>query len=233
MRIDHDNSSVASAAVYDQLGAYLFVALETSREVAVIDAYGGRQVLRFDVGRAPQGLALSADGRTLYVNNSWTARVGVFDLKPLLDQGLMSVPLVANAGRRRHREARGQRAARQAALLRRPRHPPRARSLHQLRLLPQRWRPRRPRLGPHRLRRRPAQHHQPARPRRRGRGLPALEQQLRRSAGLRRTDPQPVRRHRPDDRRAVLCRHAQPAAGRSPRPACPPTSTRWRPTSLR
>ncbi|HEU5294366.1 MAG TPA: PA14 domain-containing protein, partial [Burkholderiaceae bacterium] len=96
MRIDHDNASVASAAAYDQLGAYLFVALETSREVAVIDAYGGRQLLRFDVGRAPQGLALSPDGRTLYVSQFMDRSVGVFDLKPLLDQGLMSVPLVAN-----------------------------------------------------------------------------------------------------------------------------------------
>ena len=96
MRIDHDNASVASAAVYDRLGAYLFVALETSREVAVIDAYGGRQVLRFDVGRAPQGLALSPDGRTLYVNQFMDRSVGVFDLKPLLEQGLTSVPLLAN-----------------------------------------------------------------------------------------------------------------------------------------
>ena len=86
-RIDHDNASVASAAVFDQLGVYLFVALETSREVAVVDAYGGRQVLRFDVGRAPQGLALSPDGRTLYVNNFMDRSVGVFDLGPLLDQG--------------------------------------------------------------------------------------------------------------------------------------------------
>src|SRR5262249_17211303 len=36
-RIDHDNASVASAAVFDKLGVYLFVALETSREVAVLD----------------------------------------------------------------------------------------------------------------------------------------------------------------------------------------------------
>jgi DNA-binding beta-propeller fold protein YncE len=46
-RIDHDNASVASAAVYDTRGVYLFVALETSREVAVIDAHGGYQVMRF------------------------------------------------------------------------------------------------------------------------------------------------------------------------------------------
>ena len=38
-RIDHDNASLASAAVFDPLGVYLFVALETSREVAVLDAH--------------------------------------------------------------------------------------------------------------------------------------------------------------------------------------------------
>ncbi|HEX6019325.1 MAG TPA: galactose oxidase-like domain-containing protein, partial [Burkholderiaceae bacterium] len=98
LRIDHDNASVASAAAYDRLGAYLFVALETSQEVAVIDAYGGRELMRFDVRLAPQGLALSPDGKTLYVNQFMDRSVGVFDLKPLLEQGLMSVPLVANLG---------------------------------------------------------------------------------------------------------------------------------------
>ncbi len=37
-RVDLDNASLASAAVFDPFGNYLFVALETSREVAVVDA---------------------------------------------------------------------------------------------------------------------------------------------------------------------------------------------------
>ncbi len=94
-RIDHDNASVASAAVFDPLGSYLFVALETSREVAVIDAHGGRQLMRFDVGRAPQGLTLSPDGRTLYVSNFMDRSVDVRDLRPLLDRGELNVPAVA------------------------------------------------------------------------------------------------------------------------------------------
>jgi hypothetical protein len=44
------------------LGNYLFVALETSREVAVVDVQGWYEIFRFDVGRAPQGLAISNDG---------------------------------------------------------------------------------------------------------------------------------------------------------------------------
>ena len=47
----------------------------------MIDAHGGDELLRFDVGRAPQGLALSADGKTLYVNNFMDRTVGVFDLR--------------------------------------------------------------------------------------------------------------------------------------------------------
>ena len=97
-RIDHDNASVASAALFDRLGVYLFVALETSREVAVIDAHRGDELMRFDVGRAPQGLALSADGKTLFVNNFMDRTVGVFDLTPLVQNGQASVPLLATLG---------------------------------------------------------------------------------------------------------------------------------------
>jgi YVTN family beta-propeller protein len=90
-RVDHDDSSLATAAVYDRHGVYLFVALETSQEVAVLDAHGGYERFRFDAGRAPQGLALSADGRTLYVNNFMDRTIGVFDLSPLVDEGRSEV----------------------------------------------------------------------------------------------------------------------------------------------
>ena len=94
-RVDHDNASMASAATYDRRGSLLFVALETSREVAVVDAHSGLQLMRFDTGRAPQGLQLSADGLTLYVDNFMDRSVGVYNLRPLLQQGLYSVPLSA------------------------------------------------------------------------------------------------------------------------------------------
>ena len=94
-RIDHDNASLASAAAFDNFGVYLFVALETSREVAVVDAHGRRELFRFDVGRAPQGIAVSADNTQLFVANFMDRSVGVYDLKPLVQQGVSSVPLVA------------------------------------------------------------------------------------------------------------------------------------------
>ena len=94
-RIDHDNASVASAAAFDPLGVFLFVALETSREVAVIDAHKRTPLLRINVGMAPQALAVSADRRTLYVQNFMDRTVGVFDLTPLVQQSLASAPAVA------------------------------------------------------------------------------------------------------------------------------------------
>jgi DNA-binding beta-propeller fold protein YncE/mono/diheme cytochrome c family protein len=95
MRIDHDNAGMAVAARFDQQGNYLFVALEGSRAVAVVDAYGGRELFRFDVGRAPQGLALATNGERLYVHNGLDRTVTVYDLAPLLTQGELTVTPIA------------------------------------------------------------------------------------------------------------------------------------------
>lgn len=97
-RIDFDNSGVASAAVFDRLGVYLFVALETSREVAIVSAHDSWQIFRINVGIAPQGLALSADGRTLFVSNFMSRTVSVFDLTQLVVDGVTNIPLKATLG---------------------------------------------------------------------------------------------------------------------------------------
>ncbi len=86
-RIDHDNASLGSAAAFHPSGVYLFVALETSRQVAVVNAIGGGELFRIEAGRAPQGLAVSADGKTLYVQNFMDRSVGVVDLSPLVALG--------------------------------------------------------------------------------------------------------------------------------------------------
>lgn len=100
LRVDHDNSGVASAAVFDPTGTYLFVALQTSRQVALVDPAGGREIRKLVSGRAPQGLALSADGRRLFVDNFMDRTVGVIDLTGLLDgqapRNLATIPTVAS-----------------------------------------------------------------------------------------------------------------------------------------
>lgn len=94
-RIDHDNASLASASVFHPSGAYLFTALETSRQIAVVDPVGQRELFRVDTGRAPQGLAVSADGRTLFVTNFMDRSVGVYDLGPLTGFGQFALPAKA------------------------------------------------------------------------------------------------------------------------------------------
>jgi YVTN family beta-propeller protein len=91
-RIDHDNSGVASAAIYHPTGVYLFVALETSRQVAVLDAARKRELFRVEAGLAPQGVAVSADGLTLFVNNAMDRTVGAYDLSGLINAGSINVP---------------------------------------------------------------------------------------------------------------------------------------------
>ncbi|HEU4404286.1 MAG TPA: PA14 domain-containing protein [Polyangiaceae bacterium] len=97
-RVDHDNAGLASAALYHPSGAYLFVALETSRQIAVVDAAGKRELFRHDVGRAPQGLALADDGRTLFVHNFMDRTVSVVSLARLLDFGELALETTAALG---------------------------------------------------------------------------------------------------------------------------------------
>jgi len=94
-RIDHDNASVASAAAFHPSGVYLFVALETSRQIAVVNAVGGGELFRVDVGFAPQGVAVSTDGSTLYAQNFMDRTVSVIDLSPLVQHGELRAPVAA------------------------------------------------------------------------------------------------------------------------------------------
>jgi YVTN family beta-propeller protein len=94
-RLDHDNASVASAAAFDPRGVLLFVALETSREVAVIDAHARREIVRINVGRAPQGLLVAPDGNTLIVSNVMDRNVSVLDIRALRERGQLDVPVLA------------------------------------------------------------------------------------------------------------------------------------------
>jgi hypothetical protein len=94
LRIDHDNASVATGAAISGEGRTLFVALETSREVAVYDTQLGFQMTRLSVGRAPQGVAFSSDGRTLYVHNFMDRSVSRFDVTNLVALHTVNAPLL-------------------------------------------------------------------------------------------------------------------------------------------
>ena len=84
-RVDHDNSSTARNGTFDPNGVFLFVALEGNREVVVIDAFSFQEVLRFDVGFAPQSVATSADGTRVFVHNFMSRSVAIVDTYELMN----------------------------------------------------------------------------------------------------------------------------------------------------
>ncbi len=97
-RLDFDNAGMPSAAIFDPTGSYLYVALEASREVAVCDARRGQIIQRFFVDRAPQGLALSPDGATLFVQNFMSRNVTIHDVSGIQNGGDQPVGTAALVG---------------------------------------------------------------------------------------------------------------------------------------
>ena len=83
-RMDHDNGGIASAAIFGRYGSYLFVALEGSRAIDVIDAYNNESLFRLKTERAPQSLAISDDGLTLFSYNFTDRSVTVYDIFNLI-----------------------------------------------------------------------------------------------------------------------------------------------------
>ncbi len=94
-RRDHDNGGIASTSIFSTTGNYLFVALEGSREIAVVDAYDNSEFYRFPVGRAPQGLALSEDGMTLYTHNFMDRSVTAHDISKIINARATEVSQIA------------------------------------------------------------------------------------------------------------------------------------------
>ncbi len=83
-RVDLDNAGMPSAICFDPWGIYAFTAIEASRSVAVIDVWNQREIVRFNVGRAPQGLTISPDGGTLFVHNFMDRTVTVHNVSGII-----------------------------------------------------------------------------------------------------------------------------------------------------
>jgi large repetitive protein len=92
-RIDHDNSGIASAASFDNSGSYLFVALEASGEVAVVDPYNHNELMRINVGLAPQGLVYVSETNQdkLFVHNFMDRTVSAYDVTQLIRSGITEI----------------------------------------------------------------------------------------------------------------------------------------------
>ena len=86
-RLDFDNFGIPSTALFGRYGSYLFIAGEASREIVIVDPYGAAEIHRFNVQRAPQGLAISPNGLRLYVHNFLSRSISVVELDDVVLEG--------------------------------------------------------------------------------------------------------------------------------------------------
>jgi YVTN family beta-propeller protein len=85
-RKDLNDRDMAQAVAFSRYGDYAMVAVQGSNEVQILDAYSGALVGGIPgTGLAPQGVAFSADFRTLFVNNFMSRTVSAYDVSGLLD----------------------------------------------------------------------------------------------------------------------------------------------------
>ncbi len=102
-RHDFENSDRAVAVAFTKLGDYVFVALQGSNAVAVLDAYSGQMVTQLpNSGLGPNGLALNDSGDRLFVHSFLSRSIQVYNVPGLLAgdqnarQPLHTVSTVAN-----------------------------------------------------------------------------------------------------------------------------------------
>lgn len=87
-RYDLDDRNMAVAVHFSPIGNYVFVALQGSNAIEVIDAYSGRLVTAIeDVGLAPQGMAFTSDGGKLFVHSFLSRSVWVYDVHDIIYPG--------------------------------------------------------------------------------------------------------------------------------------------------
>jgi mono/diheme cytochrome c family protein len=83
-RFAFDDLDYASAAVFSPEGSLLYVAIQGAERVEVRDAFTYDVAGSIDdVGHAPQGLAISPDGKSLYVQAFLSRMVRVYDVTDL------------------------------------------------------------------------------------------------------------------------------------------------------
>ena len=90
-RLDIDNHGQPSSVLFSPTGNLLFLTMQGNNRIVVLDPEKGLEVLKKDVGLAPQGMAI--DGRTnrLFVKNFMSRDITVFDAKEMIESGTPSL----------------------------------------------------------------------------------------------------------------------------------------------
>lgn len=97
-RLDLDNSDFATCVAYSPLGNQMFFAANGSATIWAVDAYTSQVGDAFTFGSggmAPDGLALSADGKRLFIHNFMSRNVTVFNSTVACGSICGTAPLLA------------------------------------------------------------------------------------------------------------------------------------------
>ncbi len=86
-RLDIDNHGQPSAALYSPTGNYLFVTMQGNNRMIVIDPKRGLELLKKDVGKAPQGLAIDTTTNRIFIKNFMDRSISVFDASDMIKTG--------------------------------------------------------------------------------------------------------------------------------------------------
>ncbi len=86
-RIDINNGDIPTFAIFSKYGNLIFASLQGNNRVDVFDAYRGSFLTSIeDVGAAPQGLALSHTGDTLFVHNFLSRTISAYNIHDIVNQ---------------------------------------------------------------------------------------------------------------------------------------------------
>ncbi|WP_298313478.1 PKD domain-containing protein [uncultured Aquimarina sp.] len=86
-RLDIDNHGQPSSALYTPTGNYLLVTMQGNNRIVVIDPKKGLELLKKDVGKAPQGLAIDPTTNRVFVKNFMDRSITVFDAADMIKTG--------------------------------------------------------------------------------------------------------------------------------------------------
>ncbi|OEK08270.1 hypothetical protein A8C32_02095 [Flavivirga aquatica] len=93
-RIDIDNHSQPSSALYSPNGNYVFITMQGNNELIVINPYTGEEIQKQQVGKAPQGIAIDTSNNHVFVKNFMDRSVSVFDAQDMITNGSNTLNLI-------------------------------------------------------------------------------------------------------------------------------------------
>ncbi len=92
-RIDIDNHSQPSSALYSPNGNYIFITMQGNNELIIMDPITGIEIQKQQVGKSPQGIAINANNH-VFVKNFMDRSVSVFDAEDMINNGSNTLTLI-------------------------------------------------------------------------------------------------------------------------------------------